>query len=87
MQSKTYNQDGLVNFAKMTKLAELVMCVLQYQGVGFNFEPKPDVSIELHGQGKPTSEIKVIGKGSRGLVRGEGRGRWGDGGACLSTSS
>lgn len=45
MQSKTYNHNGLVNFAKMTKLAEMVTTVLQYQDVGFNFEPKPDVSL------------------------------------------
>ncbi len=44
MQHKTYNQDGLVNFAKMTQLAEMVTNVLQYQSMGFNFEPKPDVS-------------------------------------------
>ena len=44
MQSKTYDPNGLVNFAKMTKLAEVVTRVLQYQDVGFNFEPKPDVS-------------------------------------------
>ena len=44
MQHKTYNQDGLVNFAKMTQLAEVVTTVLQYQSVGFSFEPKPDVS-------------------------------------------
>lgn len=45
MQSKTYNQNGLVNFAKMTKLAEEITRVLQYQDVGFNFEAKPDVSL------------------------------------------
>ena len=44
MQSKTYNQDGLVNFAKMTKLAGEITRVLQYQDSGFNFEAKPDVS-------------------------------------------
>lgn len=43
MQSKTYDPNGLVNFAKMTKLAEVVTRVLQYQDVGFNFEPKPDL--------------------------------------------
>jgi hypothetical protein len=47
MQSKTYNQDGLVNFAKMTKLAEEVTRVLQYQDVGFCFEAKLDVSCDV----------------------------------------
>ena len=47
MQHKTYNQNGLVNFAKMTELADMVTKVLQYQAMGFNFEPKPDVSFSI----------------------------------------
>ena len=43
ISSKTYNESGLVNFAKMTKLADMVTKVLQYQKVEFNFEPKLEV--------------------------------------------
>jgi hypothetical protein len=41
--TNTYNDDGLVNFAKMTKLSSLIDTVLQYQDVPFNFQPKIDV--------------------------------------------
>lgn len=44
MNSKTYNADGLVNFAKMTKLAQMIQNVLQYQKSRFGFEPRLDVS-------------------------------------------
>ena len=44
MNSKTYNPDGLVNFAKMTKLAQMIQNVLQYQKSRFGFEPRLDVS-------------------------------------------
>lgn len=40
---KTYNSDGLVNFAKMTKLSSLIDTVLQYQRVRYTFEPKLDI--------------------------------------------
>ena len=45
MNSKTYNPDGLVNFAKMTKLAQMIQDVLQYQKSRFGFEPRLDVSV------------------------------------------
>jgi len=44
--SKTYNKNGLVNFTKMTKLAELVSVALQYQSVSFGFGVRLEVRDE-----------------------------------------
>lgn len=44
MSSKTYNPNGLVNFAKMTKLSSIVRTALQYQRERFKFEHRVDVS-------------------------------------------
>eukprot|EP00731_Ephydatia_muelleri_P006566 Em0003g814a len=43
MSSKTFNPDQLVNFTKMTKLADLVRTALQYQESTFPFEPQLDI--------------------------------------------
>lgn len=43
MCTKTYNKDGLVNFTKMTKLAEMVARTLVYQKTRFKFEPRLDI--------------------------------------------
>lgn len=45
MASKTYNQDGLVNFIKMTKLAVLITTTLQFQDIEFDFDPRLEVSL------------------------------------------
>ncbi len=45
MSSKTYNPNGLVNFAKMTKLSAIVRSALQYQEQHYTFDPRLDVSI------------------------------------------
>jgi hypothetical protein len=43
MCTKTYNKDGLVNFTKMTKLADMVGRALVYQRTRFKFEPRLDI--------------------------------------------
>jgi hypothetical protein len=43
MCTKTYNKDGLVNFTKMTKLADVVGRTLVYQRARFKFEPRLDI--------------------------------------------